>query len=78
MDIVSRIKKLAKEKNLTLAEIGQTTGIGETAIYRWDVSKPNVYNVAKVAKLLDVTIEFLLYGKNENECSCIDSNIETF
>lgn len=69
MDIVDRVKELAAKRNLTIQEIGQITGLGATAIYKWNNSKPNVYNVAKVAKLLDVTVEYLVFGNDTNKCS---------
>lgn len=69
MDIVERIRRVASEKNMTLTDVGRETGIGQTAIYRWNKTNPSLSNVQKVADLLNVSIDFLVYGNDTNKRS---------
>ena len=57
-----RIKALAKERGLSIAEVERRSGLSRNTIKKWDRSIPSVDKVASVAKCLGVTIEFLLGG----------------
>ena len=39
VSIVANIKSIAKEKELTIKQIGKDSGVGANAIYRWDKQK---------------------------------------
>lgn len=55
-----RIKALAKERGLSIAEVERRAGLSPNTIKKWDRSVPSVNKVASVAKCLGVTIENIL------------------
>lgn len=57
-----RIKALAKERGLSIAEVERRSGLTKNTIKKWDRSTPSVDKVASVAKCLGVTIESILGG----------------
>lgn len=67
--IVDRVRERAREKDLTVKEVGIVTGIGANSIYRWDKQKPNLETLMKVAELLGVSLDYLAYGNDTNKCS---------
>ncbi len=66
MSITERIKALADQQNRTFASIERDIGLGRGAIRRWDENIPSADKVLKVANLLQVTVDYLLTGKNKN------------
>ncbi len=54
-----RIKKLAKQKHLSLVEINDKAGLGTRTIYHWNKTKPNNDNLKSVAKVLGTTTDYL-------------------
>ncbi|HAQ8564745.1 XRE family transcriptional regulator [Stenotrophomonas maltophilia] len=65
VSIVANIKSIAKEKELTIKQIGKDSGVGANAIYRWDKQNPNLASLKKVSNYLNVPIEELLDEKQE-------------
>lgn len=65
MSLTSRIKQLADEKNVTIAEIERKTGISNGQIRRWDSSSPKIENIQKVADFFDVSTDYLI-GRTKN------------
>lgn len=64
MSTFERIKYLANSKKMSLQEIAEKAGIGKNSIYRWKVSAPNADKLESVAKVLDVSVDYLL-GKTD-------------
>ena len=60
MTTVERIKKLAKERGLTLQQVAEKAGIGINSIYRWNKVTPSSNSLEKVANLFDTTTDYLL------------------
>lgn len=60
--MVHKIKEIAKERHLSVAEVERLADITERTINRWDVKEPSVYKVYRVAKVLGTTVEDLLEG----------------
>ncbi|MCI9883858.1 helix-turn-helix transcriptional regulator [Bacillus sp. FSL W7-1034] len=60
MTIVEKIKKLANERKITLAELERRTNLSNGTIRRWDDKTPGVDKVKKVADYFDVSIDYLL------------------
>lgn len=55
-----RIKKIAREKNMSIREIEINTGLSGGSIAKWNKSSPSVDNFKKVARYLGVDVnEFL-------------------
>lgn len=65
MSIVTRIKNLCIEKEITLAELERSIDIANGSIRRWDTSAPNIKNIEKVADFFNVSIDSLV-GRNVN------------
>lgn len=60
----NRLKKLAKAQGLTLSELSDQAGLGASTIYSWKYNTPSISKLAKVAKILGVTTDYLLHGDN--------------
>ena len=65
--INTRIKKLRKEKGLTQNELGNILGLTDKAISKWESGdgNPDISLLPKIAKLFNVTIDYLLTGNIE-------------
>lgn len=66
MNIVDRIKSLANEKGLTIAELERILGFGNNIISKWDKSVPRSDKLEKLADYFNVTTDYLL-GRTENK-----------
>lgn len=78
MTIVERIKKLAKENDLTLQQVAQKAGIGINSIYRWNKVTPSSTSLKKVARVFNVTPDYLqgyFYQDNKNNCTIQWNNL---
>lgn len=54
-----RIKKLAKQKKISLVEVNDKAGLGTRSIYHWNKTQPSNSNLASVAKVLGTTTDYL-------------------
>ena len=50
-----RIKKLAKDHGMTIAEVNEKAGLGKNSLYNWKYQKPSYENLKKVADVLGTT-----------------------
>ena len=66
MNIVDRIKLLANEKGLTIAELERILGFGNNIISKWDKSIPRSDKLEKLADYFNVSTDYLL-GRTENK-----------
>lgn len=58
--MLNTIKRLCKERGIkSMNELEALSGLSVNSVYRWDENKPSVDKVAKVAAVLDVTIDEL-------------------
>lgn len=64
--MVDRIKERCRELGITVAEAEKDAEIPENSIYKWDKHDPSVRRVARVAKVLDTTIDDLIGEGDEN------------
>ncbi|MEQ9145539.1 MAG: helix-turn-helix transcriptional regulator [Parvibaculaceae bacterium] len=63
-----KIRRLRKEKKLTLDQLAERTGSSKS--YIWELEnknppRPSAEKLAKIAEQLDVTLEYLLDDKQE-------------
>ena len=67
MTIGKRIAALRREKNLTQEELAGHMGISPQAVSKWenDQTCPDISALPRLAKLLGVTVDELLSGKEE-------------
>ena len=66
MTTVERIKELAKQRGWSLQKVAEEAGIGINSIYRWNKKVPSTKSLTKVAKVLNVSVDYLL-GKDEHK-----------
>ena len=55
MTTFERIKKLAKDHGMTIAEVNEKAGLGKNSLYNWKYQKPSYENLKKVADVLGTT-----------------------
>ena len=72
MDTVDRIKELAKKRGWSLQKVAEKAGIGINSIYRWNSKPPSTQSLIKVAKVLDVSTDYLLNGDAEESNKTAD------
>lgn len=60
MDLYSAVKKVAKEKGVSIYKIERELGFSNGSIYKWNENMPNADRLQKVANYLGVTASFLL------------------
>ena len=70
MDIADRVKKRSKELGLTKYELADLVGIAQTAIQRLEKGgTKNPRNIEALARALQCTPEYLLFGISYNKSS---------
>lgn len=62
--MVETIKKLCKEKGMSVLQLERETGIAH-GIHRWDISKPSIDKVQAVADYFGVTVDYLLSDEKQ-------------
>lgn len=72
MDTLDRIKELAKKRGWSLQKVAEKAGIGINSIYRWNSKTPSTQSLTKVAKVLDVSTDYLLNGNAEESNKTAD------
>ncbi|MBC1651277.1 helix-turn-helix domain-containing protein [Listeria booriae] len=63
MSIVKRIRSLAADKKITIAELERKLGLANSSIRKWDERMPGIDKVQKVADYFQVPIDYLVGGK---------------
>ena len=63
MQIVDRIKAKCKEKGTSMNALEKEFGFRNGNIRRWDEREPGAARVYQVANRLEVSVEYLLTGK---------------
>lgn len=70
-NIIENIKAIT---NKSLSQIEQDCGIGTNGMYRWDKNSPSIESVAKVAEYLNVSIDYIFYGKDKSNQTNSDNS----
>lgn len=63
MTILDVVMKLTKEHNMTLAELERQLGFSRGSIAKMKTSKPSTDRVQKIADYFNVSLEYLMTGK---------------
>ena len=63
IEMVKRLDELILQKKLTRAEVERKANLGNGTIRNWIVSYPAIDKFYRVAQVLEVSMEYLLYGK---------------
>ena len=68
MTIGERIAKCRKEKKLSQEYIAESLEVSRQAVSKWenDQSEPDTNNLIKLARLFNVSVEYLANGEEEN------------
>lgn len=64
-NIATRIKDLAKRKNIKLNDMFEKIGLGKNTMANFKTSMPKADNLAKIADFLNCSVDYLL-GRTEN------------
>lgn len=64
MTIFERTKEISKKKGYSLQKVAKDAGLGINTIYKWKTQNPQIDKVEAVAKVLGVTVDYLL-GKDD-------------
>ena len=61
--------QIVKERRLTLKEISKATGVAATTLAEWQAGRTpkNPVQVQAVAKFLNVSLHFLLFGEEDHQ-----------
>ena len=72
------ISKLRKEKGLTQGELAEKLKVSDKAISKWESNKgdPSIEFFPLLAEIFEVTIDYLMTGKEQKEKFITISNIE--
>ncbi|MDY5669196.1 MAG: helix-turn-helix transcriptional regulator [Bacilli bacterium] len=72
--IGNRIKLKRKELGLTQAELGEKLNITDRAVSKWEQGEgdPNLSIIPNIAKVLGVSLDYLLLGKEEEPAITLD------
>lgn len=62
MSVKERIKKLAKQRGISLPVLETELGFGNSTIVKWDKSTPNAEKLNAVAKYFNVSMDYLMNG----------------
>ena len=65
MSLIEDIKILCKKHNTSIPRLEKELGFSNGSVYKWDVNRPTVDKVQKVAEYLDTTVDSLVRG-NDN------------
>ena len=65
--IFDRIKKICKEKGISVTSVEKKAGLSHAAIRKWNKSSPTVESLQAVAKVLDVTLDKLVEEEMRKE-----------
>ena len=60
MYIYDKIKKICKEKGLSVTYVEKKAELGNGLISKWNDSVPSVANLKNVASILEVTVDELI------------------
>lgn len=67
MELAKRIRQIRKEKGLTQNQVAEAIGVSQPSYSDYETKAGNCafYTLQKIAKVLDVTVPFLVDVKNE-------------
>lgn len=64
MTVYDRVKELASQRKMTVAEVEKALGMGLNSLYSWRKKKPNSASLEKAADYFNVSVDYLL-GRDE-------------
>ena len=73
--MVERIKGLCKNNKISIKALEKELGIGNGSIAKWTKSKPSVENILKISQKFDVSLDWLVTGKEPEELTQEERNL---
>lgn len=67
--MVDVIRKLCRQKKISLAKLERSCDIGSNTIHRWDDVSPSIDKVVRVANFFSVSVDYLLSRDAEEALS---------
>ena len=64
-DVAQSIKKMSKDKNITIKKLLEDVGLGFNTMSNMKTSMPKADNLAKIADYLDCSVDYLP-GRTDN------------
>lgn len=73
------LKHLMKEKKLTFKKLSQLSGVPESTIKTWSASvePKSLSHARKVARALEVSVEYLVFGESSTQIPTISELLTT-
>ena len=67
-DIGTRIRTARRERGLTQEELAQQVAVSRSAVAQWETGRTGQItgNLARIADVLEVGVEYLMYGENKH------------
>ncbi len=69
MSIVERLQAIVKERGTNFKQLEADCGLGNGVIRRWDAQSPRLDKLVKVANYLNVSLDYLVYGRGVSDSS---------
>lgn len=69
MNIVQNINKIIENTPYTLTELERMCGFPKSSMRKWSENIPSITKVAKVSEILNVSLDYLIFGKEKNSSS---------
>ena len=69
MPIVERLQAIVKERGTNFKQLEVDCGLGNGVIRRWSTQSPRLDKLVKVADHLNVSLDYLVYGRGVSESS---------
>lgn len=60
MNVLEKIKELAAQHKISLAELERRTGISSGSITKWGKSSPSIDKIEKIARFFGVSTDYLI------------------
>jgi repressor protein len=76
MTILDRIRSLANERKVTLAELERNLDFSNGSLRKWGTSTPSGDKIEKVADYFNVSVDYLL-GRTQNPYTSNDNLMNT-
>lgn len=79
MQLIDRVQQKCKEQGTNFRKIEQDLGFGNGTLRKWDTQKPSYDKVLLVAKKLNVSLDWLITGKESEDLTPEEQRlIETY
>lgn len=75
MSLLERIKAKCVENNTNLKQLEKELSFGNGTIRKWENQKPSYDKVVAVANKLNVSLDWLILGKEINDMSIIEQKL---